>query len=111
MNNQYESKYQGSYQRKGENKYQKKNRFYDAVQAMVGRGLKSITLEMIGDEVCFSEGYPNSRSPEAKQLTRGLGNILNEMVNDGTLYTTNKNTSYHITGMSTNITNNKKVAE
>ena len=89
-----------------ENRCQRKLRFYDAIQAMVRRGLPAITLEMIGDEVCFAEGLPNSRSPKGKQLTHGLGNILNELVNDGTLYTTNKNTAYHISGMSSNTNNN-----
>lgn len=72
-----------------------RNRVFDAVEEMEKRGCKSISLEMIADELAFAEGYRSARQRDSRNTYKGLGEALAWLVSDKLLFTSNRGNSYH----------------
>ena len=75
---------------KHEPRIEKKHRIFRAIQDMKKRGVKSITLEVIADELAYNEGYSSAKCPEGRKICHGLAGLLKEMLKDKTLHLSNK---------------------
>ena len=82
---------------KYEPRVEKRHRIFQAIKEMRDRGVNSITLEVICDELSYNEGEPSAKTKAGRQICHGVKGILMEMVKDGTLYLTNK-VAYNIAG-------------
>ena len=74
----------------------KRKKFYDHLRNLERRGVKSISLEVWKDEICYFEaGLPNHRSKEGRLLCYDLTKAIHEMMKENIVWTSNKGHAYH----------------